>query len=91
MGLLQLSPTGLRSQMLWGLVFPVLETWAEEPDVGSELSCERTYAIQVLSSSCVTHRGQGRGVMLFEYITSLPPYLSRCGSFFMYLVIGDIF
>ena len=33
MGLLQLSLNGLQSQMLWGLIFPVLDPRAGEPDV----------------------------------------------------------
>lgn len=34
MGLLQLNPGGLQSQMLWELIFPVPEAWAGEPDMG---------------------------------------------------------
>ena len=34
MGLLQLSPAGLKSQMLWELTFLVPDLWAGEPDVG---------------------------------------------------------
>lgn len=34
MELLQLSPSGLQSQILWGLIFLVPDPWAGEPDVG---------------------------------------------------------
>ena len=34
LGLLKVSPTGLQSQMLWGLIFPVLDSWAGEPNMG---------------------------------------------------------
>ena len=34
MGLLQVNPGGLQSQMLWELIFPVPESWAGEPDMG---------------------------------------------------------
>ena len=30
----KVSPCGLPSQMLWGLVFPVQDPWAGEPDMG---------------------------------------------------------
>ena len=33
-GLLRLSPAGLQSQMLWGLIFLVLDPQVGEPDVG---------------------------------------------------------
>ena len=33
-GLLQLSPAGFQSQMLWGFIFLVLDPWAGEPDMG---------------------------------------------------------
>ena len=33
-GLLRLSSAGLRTQMLWGVLFPVLDPQAGEPDVG---------------------------------------------------------
>ena len=33
-GLSKLSPTDLQSQMFWGLVFPVQDPWAGEPNVG---------------------------------------------------------
>ena len=38
MGLLKLRPMSLQNQMLWELVLPVPDLWAEKPDVGSELS-----------------------------------------------------
>ena len=34
LGLLLLSPSGLQSQMLWGLMFPVPDTGAGETDMG---------------------------------------------------------
>ena len=34
LGLPKLSPAGLQSQMLWGLVFLVQDPWAGTPDVG---------------------------------------------------------
>ena len=34
MGLLQLNPGDLQSQMLWELIFPAPEAWAGEPDMG---------------------------------------------------------
>ena len=34
LGLLKVSSTGLQSQMLWKLIFPMQDTWAREPDVG---------------------------------------------------------
>ena len=34
LGLLKLSPAGLQSQMLWGLIFPVQDPQAGEPDMG---------------------------------------------------------
>ena len=33
LGLLYVSPTDLQSQMLWGLIFPVQDPWAGEPDM----------------------------------------------------------
>ena len=33
-GLIQLSPAGFQSQMLWGLIFPVLDPQAGELDMG---------------------------------------------------------
>ena len=32
--LLQSSPTGLQNQVLWGLLFPILDPWAGRPAVG---------------------------------------------------------
>ena len=34
LALLNVSPTDLQSQMFWGLVFLVQDSWAGEPDMG---------------------------------------------------------
>ena len=48
----QLSSAGLQSQMLWGLIFLVLDPWAREPDRGLRvLSPEgETSAVELFSS-----------------------------------------
>ena len=38
LGLLMGSPTGLQSQMFWGLILPVQDSLVREPDVGTAYS-----------------------------------------------------
>ena len=53
----QLSSAGPQSQMLWGLIFLVLDPWAREPDVGLRtLSPEgETSMVELFSSVYVVH------------------------------------
>ena len=45
-GLLQLSPAGLQSPMLWRLLLPITDPWAGEPGMGLSFhSCGRNYVI----------------------------------------------
>ena len=66
--LLQLSPTGLQRQMLWELIFPVVDPWAEEPDRADNSllweNCHNIIIIQFVSHPL--------GDMEFDYITNLP-------------------
>ena len=74
-------PTSLQSQILWGLLLPVLDPQAGKPDWGSELSLtSRTSVIQLFSSLWVTPLA-GRG---FDYIPKSPLLPSPYGFFFVF-------
>ena len=70
---LKLIPTGLQIQMLWQLIFPMLEPQAEEPDMGAKDSHSRgrTSEMKLTSSLWVAHSG-GMG---FDYNTNALSYL----------------
>ena len=78
-GLPKLSPSGLQSQMLWGLAFLVQDPRAGEPDVG--LRTLTPVGIIILQFVGRPPRCVG-----FDYIReSIPPtHLSHCGSFFVF-------
>lgn len=71
--------------MLWELVLPVPDLWAEKPDVGSELSLllEKFCNINIFQLVGCTPRGIG-----LDYITSPSLYpIFSCKRYFLVLVI----
>ena len=70
-GLLILSPAGLKSQMFWELIFPVQGPQAGEPDVGLRTLTAVGEPLQCNYPPVVGHPPGGKGP---DYIAS-PPFL----------------
>lgn len=81
----KVSPTGLQSQMFWGLIL-LCRTLRLGSPCGAQTLCslERTSAIVIIPLFV----GHPEGL---DCTTSPPSYLSHCGSFFMYLFIECLF
>ena len=79
MGLQKLSPTGLQSQMLWGLIFLVQDPWAGEPDMRLRTLTPMGEPLYYnYSPLCGLPRGMG-----LDYIMS-PPLLPNLFWFLLY-------
>ena len=83
-GLLQLSTAGLQSQMLWGLIFLVLDPRLGSLIWGSELRLLWENIWSNFSPFCGLYIQRVWGLILLQIHLS---YLSHCGSFFMFLAI----
>ena len=59
---LQSSPTGLQSQMLWGLLLLIPDPQTREPDVGLELSLLWDNVCNTIIFQCVDHPFGGYGI-----------------------------
>ena len=88
LGLWKLSTTGLQSQVLWGLLFPVQDPWVREHNVrlrplllGGLLPCNYT----LVCGSPI----QGFWNLIIPWLCF--SYLSHCGSSFMSLVVDYFF
>ena len=79
-GLLQLSPAGFQSQMLWGLILLVLDLQTGEPDVGLRTLTAVGEPLQYNYSPGVCCPPKGE-VWNFDYIMCMP-LLSCWGCFF---------
>ena len=89
MGLLQLNPGGLQSQMLWELIFPVPEAWAGEPDMGLRTLTPVGEPLQYNPPNLwVIHPGV---TCDFNILSIHLSYLSHCDSFSVSLVAEDLF
>ena len=71
---LQSSPTGLQSWMLWGLLLPMPDPQAGEPDVGSELSLLWENFCDIIILQFVGHPPGWYGIWL--YCECAPPTIS---------------
>ena len=86
-GLLQLTCTGLQSQMLWGLVF-LQEPRAGEADVGLRTLTPVGGPLQYDFSPVSGLPNQ----VVWDVISRVCPFCqSHCGSFFMSLAVENLF
>ena len=83
LGLLHLSPAALQNQVLWGPIFPVLDPWAGEPNVGLRTLTPVGKPLQY-NYSPVGHPVAGYGIWLYQESTS-SSHLIVISSFCLYL------
>ena len=88
-GFLQLSSADPQSQMPWGLVFPVSDRWAGDPDMGLRTV---TPVRELLQCNCSSVYGSPTWVVWDLIILQVhSSYQSLCGSFFMLSAVEDNF
>ena len=87
--LLNTSSTGFQSQTFWGLPFLVQDPQAGEPNVGVRPLAPWVGHLGLWYSSCLWVADLGVRVLTISFLS--PSYPSHCGSFFISLIVENIF
>ena len=87
--LLNTSSTGFRSQTFWGLPFLVQDPQAEDPNVELQPLAPWVEHLGLWYSSCLWVADLVVRVLSISFLS--PSYPSHCGSFFISLIVENLF